>query len=486
MTNTSTVLIVDDDQSARITLEALLIHQGYELALASNGEEALRKAAELTPDVILLDVMMPGMDGFQVCRRLRADPRLTEIPVILVTALDDQESRLRGIEMGADDFVTKPYDRAELRARVRTITKLNRYRRLVEQRTRFEWMIQRSGEGYLIVADDDTILYANPQARLYLDLPQDESELAPCSFLELAQKKYTREPQAAWASWPSAAANSPCYLLQPESEISQPFWLQVDLLEAPSEPRARRLIHLRDVSAQVNSRRDVWEFHSAINHKLRTPMTLALTSLELQTQYTSTLSPQELAELAQLIARNVERLRDAVKDIFQYMSAPILACLGKGVALSQLAPIVENIRVSLGVEPVALSIPPELLQFSFALSERPLELILWEIFENALKFHPRQAPKLEFDVRARDNQPGNMVIVQIRDDGRTLSPEQLAHAWQPYYQGEKYFTGQAAGMGLGLAMVASLVWSAGGTCRLYNRPDGPGVVVELGLPLAEG
>jgi DNA-binding response OmpR family regulator len=77
--------------------------------------------------------MMPGMDGYEVCRRLRADARLAEVPVIMVTALDDQASRLAGLEAGADDFITKPFNRAELRARVRTIARLNRYRRLTDR-----------------------------------------------------------------------------------------------------------------------------------------------------------------------------------------------------------------------------------------------------------------------------------------------------------------------------------------------------------------
>jgi len=77
------------------------------------------------------------------------------------------------------------------------------------------------------------------------------------------------------------------------------------------------------------------------------------------------------------------------------------------------------------------------------------------------------------------------VNLRVGDDGLTLSPEQLARAWSPYYQGEKYFTGQATGMGLGLSMVATLVWGAGGACRIYNRSDGPGVAVELDLPIAE-
>jgi CheY-like chemotaxis protein len=127
----STILIVDDEPIGRETLETLLIGEGYSLLFAADGPEALSKAAELAPDLILLDVMMPGMDGFEVCQRLRDDQVLAEVPVIMVTALDDRDSRLRGIEAGADDFVTKPFDRVELRSRVRTITRLNRYRRLL-------------------------------------------------------------------------------------------------------------------------------------------------------------------------------------------------------------------------------------------------------------------------------------------------------------------------------------------------------------------
>jgi len=132
MNQPAIILIVDDVAANRETLCALLDTQDYRLVEAAGGSAALRLAAETPPDLVLLDVMMPGMDGYEVCRRLRADARLAEVPVIMVTALDDQASRLAGINAGADDFVTKPFNCAELRARVRTITRLNRYRRLLE------------------------------------------------------------------------------------------------------------------------------------------------------------------------------------------------------------------------------------------------------------------------------------------------------------------------------------------------------------------
>lgn len=132
---TSTILIVDDEPMSSKTLAGILRSQDYQIVFASDGREALKKAAEIAPDLILLDVMLPEMDGFEVCRHLRGDPVLAEVPIILVTALDDRDSRVQGMEAGADDFVTKPIDRVELRARVRTITRLNRYRRLLMERT---------------------------------------------------------------------------------------------------------------------------------------------------------------------------------------------------------------------------------------------------------------------------------------------------------------------------------------------------------------
>ncbi len=134
----STILIVDDEPAGRHTLESILEGQGYRLEMAGNGQEALEKAAKLLPDVILLDVMMPDIDGFEVCRRIRNNPPLAEIPIIMLTALDDKQSLLDGLESGADDYITKPYDRFELRARLLGITRLNRYRKLLDDRANID------------------------------------------------------------------------------------------------------------------------------------------------------------------------------------------------------------------------------------------------------------------------------------------------------------------------------------------------------------
>ncbi len=138
----SKVLIVDDEPTALATLEAILTGDGYQLEYANSGSAALEKAEQLLPDLILLDVMMPGMNGFEVCRRLRATPKLAEVPIIILTALDDRASRLQGIEAGADDFLIKPVDRQEIRLRVRTILRLDRYRTLSIQRENLRKMAE--------------------------------------------------------------------------------------------------------------------------------------------------------------------------------------------------------------------------------------------------------------------------------------------------------------------------------------------------------
>lgn len=121
---TARILVVDDIEANVRLLEAKLTAEYYEVLTASDGPTALAMAAKEKPDIILLDVMMPGMDGFQVCRRLKDDPETRHVPVVLVTALDGRGDRIAGLEAGADEFLTKPIDDVMLFARVRSLTRL--------------------------------------------------------------------------------------------------------------------------------------------------------------------------------------------------------------------------------------------------------------------------------------------------------------------------------------------------------------------------
>ena len=161
MTALSKILIVDDEPNAVRLLRNLLIADGYQLLVAHSGAEALHVAQSEIPDLVLLDVMMPEMDGYEVCTKLRADPALANIPILMLTALDDRESMLRGLEAGADDFLSKPFDSIELRARLRTITRLNRFRQLYEERARMEAAINYAPYGVVLAELDGKILQRN-------------------------------------------------------------------------------------------------------------------------------------------------------------------------------------------------------------------------------------------------------------------------------------------------------------------------------------
>ncbi|HEY4001667.1 MAG TPA: response regulator, partial [Candidatus Xenobia bacterium] len=139
------ILIVDDNKQNVQLLKVCLESKEYRTQVAYDGEEGIRLAQEIKPDLVLLDVMLPGMDGFEVCRQLKTQNHTIFLPIIMITALSEPQDKIRGLEEGADDYLSKPFDRLELYSRVKNLVKLKRLfedrvtlqKRLeVEQRTR--------------------------------------------------------------------------------------------------------------------------------------------------------------------------------------------------------------------------------------------------------------------------------------------------------------------------------------------------------------
>ncbi|CAG1020397.1 response regulator [Methylomonas sp. LL1] len=140
MTNKGNILAVDDTPASLKLLTDILNEEGYEVRAALNGELALHSATLNPPELMLLDICMPELDGFEVCRRLKAHPKTRNVPIIFVSAISDTDDKVQGFELGAVDFVTKPFKREELLARVRTHLEVDRLRNhleeMVEERTR--------------------------------------------------------------------------------------------------------------------------------------------------------------------------------------------------------------------------------------------------------------------------------------------------------------------------------------------------------------
>jgi PAS domain S-box-containing protein len=158
------ILVVDDQLQNIELLEAYLIPQGYEIVRAASGEEALAKLSGDPIDLILLDVMMPGIDGFEVTRKVRQDVKIRLLPIILVTALRETEDRVKGIEAGCDDFISKPVNKMELLARVRSLLKVKTYNDLmINSELRYRRLFETAQDGILILnALTGDITDANP------------------------------------------------------------------------------------------------------------------------------------------------------------------------------------------------------------------------------------------------------------------------------------------------------------------------------------
>ncbi|MDD5176707.1 MAG: response regulator [Sterolibacterium sp.] len=121
---TKKILIVDDEPNIVISLEFLMKHEGFQVAVAVDGEEALRKVADLRPDLVLLDIMLPKQSGFEVCQEIRANPEWDSIKIIMLTAKGRDTEVQKGIALGADAYVTKPFSTKDLIARVRSVLSL--------------------------------------------------------------------------------------------------------------------------------------------------------------------------------------------------------------------------------------------------------------------------------------------------------------------------------------------------------------------------
>jgi len=209
-------------------------------------------------------------------------------------------------------------------------------------------------------------------------------------------------------------------------------------------------------------------------------MTSVLGGMEIISQYDKIdLSQNELKEYFIEVFNGLRRLYDTIEDILAHQEAMRLIAYEDRFDLSDIEKLINITTESINIKPVELinHIKKNIL---LPISERAFEYILYELLENSKKFHPKNDPLVRIEVNVNKD---NEFVLLVTDDGKHIPPENIKRVWAPYFQVEKIFTGNIPGIGLGLSSVATIVWSAGGQCSIYNRKDKSGVVVEIVLPI---
>ncbi len=515
MNHKSTILIVDDLLSAREVLRGLLTGQGYNLAFASNGAEALAKATQLIPDLILLDAMMPGMNGFEVCERLRADPLLAEVSVIMVTALDDPDSRLRGIEAGVDDFITKPYNRVELQARIRIITRLNHQRRLhllelQAERDRTQAILEALGEAVVVTDATGIIQYVNPAAETLTGFTLAEAQ------------------GQSWRLWQSEETTAHLYDEILEKVQAGQLWqgevvnkrkdkqlydaaLTVAPLFSPNSPGRSPVPPSQPVSI-VSVQRDITplkkaeqaknEFVSNVSHELRTPLSvITLISDNLDTHY-ERLEDSKRRKMIRDIQKHTQVLNELIGDVLEIsrIDSQRISMERDLVDLYHLLQIEVSEILPLARQKSHTLQASDGEPINVLGHQAQLRQVIRNLLTNAIKYTPDggqincackiislSTPEIDQKQVAnwpeRDNLPGGLwAALRVVDTGIGISQEHLPRLFNRFYRIKTQH--KIRGTGLGLAIAQKLMELHGGYIAVASTLD-KGSTFALYLPLLE-
>jgi PAS domain S-box-containing protein len=489
------ILIVEDSLDGRQALQTLLAGQGYTLAFAENGPDGLARAIELIPDLILLDIMLPGMDGLEVCRRLRATPALAEVPIILVTALDDRDTRIQGIMAGADDFISKRFDGTELRARVRTITRLNRYRRLVRERAKFERLVDLMPSGLLLADAAGTINLVNPAMLRMLGDRRQEQVLGQSllSLIRPDQREACAAELVRAAAHPAAVSQFETVLLHADGTF---FPAEIDIGQFLWDEQPLAYVVVRDITTrrqleaqllQSQKMESIGRLAGAVAHDFNNLLTAIIGYAELALASL----PSEAAERADLDQINHAALsaaqltRQLLAFARQQPIEPSIFCPN-----DLLAGLEKLLRRLIGedIEFMLVAAPDLGLVRADA---GQIEQVLVNLAVNARDAMPQggkltiETANVQLDrVYARAHpgvEPGAYVLLAVSDTGVGMDESIKRYAFEPFFTTKEL----GRGTGLGLATCYGIVKQHGGSIELYSEP-GHGTAVKIYLPRVEG
>jgi PAS domain S-box-containing protein len=482
------VLLADDNADLREYARRLLSEQ-YQVHVVADGQAAFEAARELRPDLIISDVMMPRLDGFGLIREVRADPQLRATPIILLSARAGEESRIEGLDRGADDYLVKPFSARELLVRAGTLIRSAELRRRAEEaRAQFETLLNAAPLGVMLVDEDFRIAAVNPIALPLIG----ESDLIGRDFDSLLRTVWssadaeeitrrfrhtlqTGEPHVV----PEFVAR------RKDRQVMEYYEWQVSRIPLP-DGRSGVVCYFRDISRTIlarealreaDSRKD--EFLATLSHELRNPLAPLRSSLEVIKRVAS--APPNAAAALEIMDRQMSHLVRLVDDLLEVSR----------ITRGQVELRREQVRLDAAIhgaietsEPVIragnhrliVSFPDEPL----LLDADPVRLaqIFGNLLNNAAKYSEKGG-RIEITAR-RD---GEEALVTIRDSGDGIAPEQVPKLFEIFTRGERSARRNQSGLGIGLALVRRLTEMHGGRVEASSEGVGKGSTFSVRLPL---
>jgi two-component system cell cycle sensor histidine kinase/response regulator CckA len=511
------ILVVDDQPQNIELLEAYLVPQGYEIVKAANGEEALGKLSDNQIDLILLDVMMPGMDGFEVTRRVRQDNTHRLLPIILVTVLRETEDRVRGIEAGCDDFISHPVDKMELLARVRSLLQVKAYNDLMSNyRKELESEVtRRTEELEHAFIFQQRLIDALPVPVFYKDLEgkylgcnrsfekffrqkreqifgKSVDELSPTEFADIYHEKDRALLQNRGIQIYESVVKDTDGVVH-NVIFHKATFLNMDgsvggligaILDITDRKRAaEENAALQNQLRQSQKVEAIGQLAGGIAHDFNNLLTII--------QGNSQLSLMDLHEGDPLRA-NIEEIRDAAKRAAD-LTRQLLAFSRKQILEMQvldlnqvLQRLDKMLRRVIGEDIELTMFLPELI-WKVKADPGQMEQVVMNLSVNARDAMPEggkltiETANVELDEdyakRHIAVQPGRYVMLSVSDNGVGMSPEVRERIFEPFFTTKE----KGKGTGLGLSTAYGIVKQSGGNIWVYSEP-GQGTTLKIYLP----